>query len=271
MVEGASLASDPINMAFDSFVDFTGKENNPVIVFSHALGGDLSMWDRQVASFAGSYRIMRYDLRGHGRSPQSASDFALEDLGQDVLRLLDQHGIERAHFCGLSLGGLVGQWLGLNAAERFLSLTLIDTAPRMGAPEVWNQRFAQIEAGGMAAISNATMERWFTEAFRKQEPETVTRVRSVLEATSPSGYIACAKVVRDSGFDEKDLERITVPTLVMTGTFDSAAKPEDAKKLTARIPDSRYVELPAAHISPIEESDAFNNGLRMFLEERGAV
>lgn len=270
MVESASLASDPMNMA-ELFVDFTGKDNNPFIVFSHALGGDLSMWDRQVASFAGEYRIVRYDLRGHGRSAQSASDFRLEDLAEDVVRLLDQRGIERAHFCGLSLGGLIGQWLGVNAAERLLSLTLVDTTPRIGAPEVWNQRFAQIEAGGMAAISNATMERWFTETFREQEPETVTRIRSVLETTSPSAYISCAKVVRDSAINHKDLERITAPTLVMTGTFDSAAKPEDAKNLAAHIPGSRYVELPAAHISPVEASDAFNNGLRMFLEEHGAV
>src|SRR6476661_9666071 len=124
-------------MAFDSFVDITGKDKHPAIVFAHALGGDLSMWDRQAGRFAGAYRIMRYDLRGHGRSPQSASEFQLKDLGTDVLGLLDQHGIERAHFCGLSLGGLIGQWLGLHAADRLLSLTLVDTTPRMGAPEVW--------------------------------------------------------------------------------------------------------------------------------------
>jgi 3-oxoadipate enol-lactonase len=255
-------------MAFDSFVDITGEDKSPAIVFAHALGGDLSMWDRQVASFAGKYRILRYDLRGHGRSPQSPSDFKLEDLGGDVLELLHQHGIQQAHFCGLSLGGLIGQWLGLHAADRLLSLTLLDTTPRMGAPEVWNQRFAQIESGGMTAISNATMERWFTDAFRKKEPETVARVRSIFEATPPGGYIACAKVVRDSSIEYKDLERVTVPTLVATGTFDAAAKPEDARKMAAHIPTSRFLELEAAHITPVEASDAFNNGLRVFLEER---
>jgi len=255
-------------MASNSFVDITGKDKNPAIVFAHALGGDLSMWDRQVASFADGYRILRYDLRGHGRSPQSPSDFNLQELGKDVLELLDQHGIERAHFCGLSLGGLVGQWLGLHAADRLLSLTLLDTTPRMGAPDVWNERFAQIEAGGMTAISNATIERWFTEAFRKKEPQTVARVRSIFEATPPSGYIACGKVVRDSAIEYKDLERVTVPTLVATGKFDVAAKPEDAQKLARHIPASRYLELEAAHITPVEASDAFNNGLRLFLEER---
>jgi 3-oxoadipate enol-lactonase len=258
-------------MAFDSFVHITGEDKNPAIVFSHALGGDLSMWDRQVAHLAGAYRVLRYDLRGHGRSPRSASDFTLEDLGRDVVQLLDQNGIERAHFCGLSLGGLIGQWLGLHAAERLLSLTLVDTTPRMGAPEVWDQRFAQIEAGGMAAISQGTMERWFTETFRKQEGETVARVRRVLEATSTSGYIACATVVRDSSIELEDLESIDVPTLVMTGTFDSAAKPEDARKVSAGIPGSRYVELPAAHITPIEASDDFNEALSTFLKEHRAA
>jgi 3-oxoadipate enol-lactonase len=257
-------------MAFESFVDITGQDKNPAIVFSHALGGDLSMWDRQVAHFAGEHRVLRYDLRGHGRSPESASSFTVEDLGTDVLRLLDQHGIERAHFCGLSLGGLVGQWLGLHAAERLLSLTLVDTTHRMGAPDVWNQRFAQIEAGGMGAISQATMERWFTETFRKQEHETVARVRKVLEGTSITGYIACAKVVRDSAIEFDDLERINVPALVMTGTFDSAANPEDARRVSSHIPGSRYVELPAAHISPLEASGAFNGALGMFLKEHRA-
>lgn len=255
-------------MAYNnSFVEITGPADGPAIVFSHALGGDLSLWDRQTASFAGRYRIVRYDLRGHGRSPQSESGFTLEDLGKDVVRLLDQHGIGRTHFCGLSLGGLIGQWLGLHAAERLASLTLVDTAPKMGTPEMWNGRFEQIKAGGMSAISQATMERWFTESFRNSEHETVARIRSILERTSPDGYMACAGVVRDSSIDFKDLERITVPTLVVTGTFDSAAKPEEGRKVAAHIPGSRYLELAAAHISPMEASDAFDDGFNQFLQE----
>ncbi|MFL6446694.1 MAG: 3-oxoadipate enol-lactonase [Bryobacteraceae bacterium] len=253
-------------MTSDLFTDITGPENRPVIVFSHALGGDLSMWNRQVTRFADAHRILRYDLRGHGRSPQAASPLKLEDLGADVLELLDHHGIERAHFCGLSLGGLIGQWLGLNAPERLLTLTLADTAPRMGSPEQWDERIQQIERGGMSAIAGATMERWFTEAFRKAEPETVAHVRSVLEATSPAGYIASAKVVRE-GLGG-NIEEISVPTLVATGTFDAAAKPEESSKMAARIPRSRYAELNAAHISPLEASGQFNDALAAFLEEQ---
>src|SRR3954454_1918658 len=112
-------------MASDLFVESTGSDRNPALVFSHALGGDLSMWDRQIARFEEHYQILRYDLRGHGRSPQSASDFTIEDLGRDVLELLRDRGIERAHFCGLSLGGMIGQWLGLHAPDCLFTLTLV--------------------------------------------------------------------------------------------------------------------------------------------------
>ena len=259
-------------MLSELFVDVTGPEDGPLIVFSHALGGDLSMWDRQVVKFASRYRILRYDLRGHGRSALAASNLKLEDLGKDVLELLDHHGIDRAHFCGLSLGGLIGQWLGLHASNRLVSLVLADSAPRMGTPEQWDQRIEQIEQGGMSAISNATMERWFTEGFRKREPETVARIRSILEATSPASYVACARVVREasvSGANYEDLRKINVPTLVVTGMFDPGVKPEDCQKMVAQIPRSLYVELTAAHISPIEASEEFNDALRTFLEEQG--
>lgn len=229
------------------------------------------MWDRQVVEFAGRYRILRYDLRGHGRSAHAASNLKLEDLGRDVLGLLDRYGMGRVHFCGLSLGGLIGQWLGLHASNRLRSLVLVDSAPRMGTPEQWDQRIEQIERGGMSAISSATMERWLTEEFRKREPETVARIRSILEATSPADYVACARVVRQaaiSGANYEDLRNIAVPTLVMTGTFDGGATPEDCRKMAAQIPGSRYVELTAAHISPVEASKEFNHALRTFLEQQ---
>jgi 3-oxoadipate enol-lactonase len=253
-------------MPSELFTDVTGPENAPAIVFCHALGGDLSMWDRQVAIFADRYRVLRYDVRGHGRSPEARSSLKLEDLGADVLELLDDQHLNRAHFCGLSLGGLVGQWLGLNAPERLLGLVLADTAPRMVTPEQWNERIQQIERHGMSAMAGATMERWFTERFRKAEPEIVAHVRSILENTSPAGYIACAKVVREGLVG--DVAEISVPTLVMTGSFDTAAKPEDSKKMAAQIAGSQYVELDAAHISPIEASDQFNHALAAFMEEQ---
>ena len=262
-----------VAMADKLFVDITGPENGPALVFSHALGGDLSMWDRQVVRFAGKYRIVRYDLRGHGRSPASSANLTVEDLGRDVLELLDKAGIERAHFCGLSLGGMIGQWLGMQAPKRLLRLVLVDTAPRMGNPEQWDDRIKQIEQHGMSAISGATMGRWFTEAFRNREPETVARIRSILEATSTTGYISCARVVRQgsiTGPQNEDLNRISVPALVITGKFDTAAKPEDCREMARHIPNSRFVELNAAHISPVEASEEFNEALHTFLEAEDA-
>lgn len=220
----------------DLFLDITGPETGPALVLSHALGGDLSLWDRQVASFAGKYRILRYDLRGHGRSPQGSLNLRLNDLATDVLTLLDEAGIERAHFCGLSLGGMIGQWLGLHASERLLRLVLVDTAPRMGSQEQWDERIALIEQNGMSAISGATMERWFTEDFRNREPETVARIRSVLEGTPAAGYISCARVVREAsltGLQNEDLSNISVPALVVTGKFDIAAKPDDCREMAS--------------------------------------
>jgi 3-oxoadipate enol-lactonase len=256
-------------MGSDLHSEITGEEGAPVIVFSHALGGDLTMWDRQVPQLIDKYRVLRYDLRGHGRSAQQAESFGLADLARDVLELIDQHGIQQAHFCGLSLGGMIGQWLGMHAGNRLLSLVLVDTAPQMGSPEQWKERIEKIEQGGMSAISDPTMTRWFTEQFRKREPEVVGHFKSVLEATSPAGYILCAKVVRDASAAEPDLERyasIDAPTLVVTGSFDTAAKPAECRAMASRIPKSSYVELTAAHISPVEASEDFTRALNDFLE-----
>lgn len=225
------------------------------------------MWDRQLPALATSYRVLRYDLRGHGSGPEHSGPLTVEDLAADVLTLLDEYGIRRIHFCGLSLGGLIGQWLGLHAQDRLRSLTLVDSAPVMGSVEAWNARIQQIEQHGMSAISDATMSRWFTETFRQQAPEVVTHFKTVLEATSPAGYIACARVVRDACEQGENVQRfatIQAPTLVLTGSFDSAAPPAECQRMASHIPGSRYVELSAAHISPVEAGDAFSDAFLSF-------
>jgi 3-oxoadipate enol-lactonase len=251
--------------------ELAGPEQGSVLVFSHALGGDMTMWDAQVRELAGSYRILRYDTRGHGRSAQPTGSLTLTDLAEDVLQLLDHHSINRGHFCGLSLGGMVGQWLGLHAPERLSSLVLADTAPQMGNAETWDARIKTIQDGGMAAISHATMERWFTPDFRKREAQTVSHFEAVFQATNPTGYIACARVVREGVLAREEFRRfrsVPVPTLVLTGTHDAAATPTDSQFLASCIPDCRYAELPAAHISPVEASAAFTQALRSFLQSQ---
>ncbi len=249
--------------------EFIGPERGPIVVFVHALGGDRSMWDKQLPTITASYRVLRYDLRGHGSAPDHAGPLTLKDLAADLLTLLDEHGIDRVHFCGLSLGGLIGQWLGLNAQDRLQTLTLVDSAPTMGSVESWNERIQQIENAGMSSISEATMSRWFTESFRRQQPEVVSRFKTVLETTSQAGYVACAEVVRDACVHGANLERfaaVQVPTCIATGRFDSAATPADCQAMASHIRGSRYLELPAAHISPVEAGDAFTAAFFSFLE-----
>lgn len=250
--------------------EVTGPEDAPVLMFCHALGGDRSMWDSQVEALSSAYRILRYDLRGHGRSAIFEGDFSLEDLASDALNVLDHYGISRMHFCGLSLGGMVGQWLGIHAQDRLQSLTIVDSAPQMGTLETWNQRIQQIERAGMSSIADATMSRWFTEDFRKREPHIVDHFKSILEATSPAGYIACAQVVRDASVSGGDLERfrsVRVPTLVVTGKFDAAATPAACEAMASHIAGSRFQELMAAHISPVEASATLSAALSDFLEQ----
>jgi 3-oxoadipate enol-lactonase len=219
------------------------------VVLSHALGGDCSMWDRQLSIVAASYRVLRYDLRGHGRSPGHAGPLSLADLARDPLTLLGRHGIDPVHFCGLSLGGLIGQWLGRYAQHRLRTLILIDSAPRMGSVETWNERIQQIERDGMSSISATTMSRWFTESFRRQQPEVVAHFKNVLEHTSPTDYIACAKVVRDASEQGNNLQRfstVQVPSLVVTRQPVSGIKRR-------------------SH-SPVEAGDAFTAALITFLD-----
>ncbi len=264
----------PVDVAQGASFEFVGSERNPLVVFSHALGGDRTMWDRQLPAVAACYRVLRYDLPGHGSAPEHPGPLTLKDLAQDLLTLLDDHGIDRIHFCGLSLGGLIGQWLGLHAQGRLRTLTLVDSAPRMGSAETWNERIQQIECNGMSSISDATMSRWFTESFRRAQPEVVTHFKMVLENTSQTGYIACARVVRDAGEDGDNLERFAAfqtPTFIVTGSFDSAATPADCQRMASHIRNSRYLELPAAHISPAEAGDAFTAAFLNFLETKSGA
>ena len=252
------------------YFEMTGADDGPVLVFSHSLGGDLSMWDAQADAFATSYRILRYDTRGHGRSEQPAQPLTLADLGRDVIGLLDYHSVEKAHFCGLSLGGMTGMWLGLNAPERFHSWILADTAPQMGTNDVWNARIRQIEQGGMSAVAPATMERWFTRPFRERAPGVVAHFEAILAGTDPAGYTACARVVQSGVLPLSELHRltaITAPALVLTGSEDAAAPPDLSKSFASFLPNSRFMELNAAHIAAVEASDAFNAAALAFMQE----
>lgn len=247
-----------------------GPEDSPVLVLSNSLGTDLTLWDVQVAAFARPFRVLRYDSRGHGASTVTPGPYSIERLACDVIGLLDRLGIGRAHFCGLSIGGMVGIRLAAQAPERLDRLVLCNTAARIGPPEIWNARIEAVREGGMAVITAAVLERWFTPAFRERSPETVERVRRMLLATPPAGYIASCVAVRD--MDQREaLFRVRTPTLVISGTHDAATPPADGRFLAESIPGARYLELEAAHLSNLEAADRFTEAVLHFLTHQEAL
>lgn len=241
-----------------------GKPGAPVIMFSNSLGTNLFMWELQAAALRDEFRILRYDTRGHGLSSVAPGPYTQEQLGRDVLALMDAIEIRRAHFCGLSMGGQVGIWLGAKAADRFARLVLCDTAAHIGNAEIWNTRVATVRGGGMPAIVSGTIERWFTQRFIAQAPEGVASVRRMILDTPPQGYIACCEAIRDTDLTEA-AAHVNAATLVISGTHDPAAPPAQGRQLASRIPGARYLELDTAHLSNIEAAPQFTAAIRNFL------
>jgi len=241
-----------------------GQSGTSVLLFSNSLGANYSMWDPQVPELRKKLRVLRYDTRGHGQSSLTPGLYSIEQLGKDVIVLLDALDLDRVHFCGLSMGGMIGMWLGVNAPERLNKLVLCNTAARIGTPETWNARIDAVRKNGMKSVASAVVERWFSPAFRERAPATVSSTLKMLVGANPEGYAACCAAVRDFDFREQ-LSRIHVPTLVITGAHDPATPPADGRFLAHQIPGARYVELNAAHLSNVEDQDRFNNELAAFL------
>jgi 3-oxoadipate enol-lactonase len=241
-----------------------GPASAPILVFSNSLGTNLSMWDSQATVFRENFRLLRYDTRGHGNSSVSPGSYSIEQLGKDVLALLDELHLHGIHFCGLSMGGMIGMWLGVNAPERLHRLTLCNTGAKIGTPEAWNARIEAVQKNGMKSVAAAVVERWFTPAFRQKAPATIANTLKILEGTNADGYAACCAAVRDFDFREQ-LGRIRVPTMVIAGAHDPATPPADGRFLAQHIPGAQYVELNAAHLSNLEDQDRFTNELAAFL------
>jgi len=241
-----------------------GSEAAPVLVFSNSLGTQLSMWDAQIPEFAKVFRVLRYDTRGMGLSTRTNESNTIAGLATDVVDLLDALSIPRAHFCGLSMGGAVGIWLGVNAPERFDRFVLSNTAARIGGVDTWNARIAKVQEVGMAGLTEAILDRWFTKSFAQRAPETIARMRTMLLAASPNAYIACCEALRD--IDQREtVSRMKSRTLIITGAHDAVTTPADAHFLESKISGARCVELDAAHISNIEAAAAFTAAVQHFL------
>jgi 3-oxoadipate enol-lactonase len=241
-----------------------GQSGTPVLVFSNSLGANHSMWDPQAAAFRKRFRVLRYDTRGHGQSSSTSGPYSIEQLARDVIALLDALDLGRVRFCGLSMGGMIGMWLGVNAPERLSKLVLCNTAAKIGTSEFWNARIDAVQKNGMKSISSAVIERWFTPSFRRKAPEAISSTLKMIEEANPEGYAACCAAVRDFDFREQ-LRNIHIPALVIAGAHDPATPPADGRFLVDQIPGARYAELNSAHLSNIEDHDRFNREITAFL------
>ena len=250
---------------FNIHYEITGPANAPALVLSNSLGSNFGMWDAQMPELKKTYRVLRYDTRGHGQSEVTPGPYTFDQLARDVLALADSVNIDKFSFCGLSMGGVTGMWLALNAGKRLYKLVLCSTGAKIGNAETWNARIEAVRKAGTKSIAAGTMERWFTAHFREREPQTVERIKKTLENTNTEGYIACCAALRDADFREK-VASISVPTLAISATHDPAAPPTDGKFLAKQIAGARYVELDAAHLSNIEQRDQFTQEVLNFLQ-----
>jgi 3-oxoadipate enol-lactonase len=237
-----------------------GSDDAPVLLLGGSLGTTLEMWDPQVEGLEDSARMIRFDHRGHGRSPVPDGPYEVGDLGRDVVALMDRLGIERASYCGLSIGGMVGQWLAINAPERIERLVLICTTAHLPeAASAYRERAAAVRAAGTAdVVADAVIARWFTTSWAAANPDTVARHRAMIAATAAEGYAACCEAI--AGLDVRDaLSSITAPTLVISGAEDPAIAPEHGRVIADAVPGARFELLdPGAHLVSVERAAAVN-------------
>lgn len=252
------LRGEPFHVRVD------GPEAAPALLLSNSLSSDLSMWDDQVPQWAKTFRVVRYDARGHGRSVVSPGPYTIAQLGADALGVLDALGIARAHFCGLSMGGMVGMWLLTHAPGRIGRAVLANTSPHMGPPDLWNGRIALAREGGMEATVEPTVARWFPAAFHARAPQTIERMRAMIRRVPLDGYVGCCEAIRD--MDQREAIRaIRNPVLVIIGASDPATTPEVGRAIHAAIPGASMTVLDAAHISCVEQPEAFTAAVESFL------
>lgn len=243
-----------------------GTPNSPVLIFSNSLGSEMMMWDRLIPSLLPFFRVLQYDTRGHGGSVEKEADspYTIAILGQDVIDLLDQLNIQEAFFCGLSMGGLIGQWLGINYPNRIKKLIISNTGAKIGNEERWNERISTLKTNGMQGIVEETMQRWFTEDFRANNPQRIAETRAMFLRSNVTGYCNCCVAIRDADFRE-DLQKISVETLVITGDEDPVTNVEQAEFLSNNIPNSHLKVFTARHLSATELPQKFAETIIEFI------
>lgn len=250
------------------FYQWDGPSKGDVVMLSNSLASNLNMWVHQVPALTDAgFRVLRYDSRGMGASQAPAGPYSIDMLAGDALALIDEFKLERVHFCGLSKGGMVGQTLGAMHSDRLSSLALCDTAAHMPAPELWDQRIAAAREGGMSAVVDGTVDRWFTPAGQKRVAKDVADVRQMILDTPVEGFAACCEAIK--AMDQRPtLGQINTPTLVIVGEDDPGTPVSAAELIHEHIAGSELVVIPeAAHFSNMEQPEVFNEALLGFLRK----
>jgi 3-oxoadipate enol-lactonase len=247
-------------------VSVEGRDSGPTLMMSNSLGCTMAMWEPQMPALTKLFRVIRYDRRGHGKSGMNGPT-SMERYGKDVLAILDDLNIDKVHWCGLSMGGMVGQWLGANAPERFNKIILANTSCYYPDPTNWHNRIKAVREGGLKVVADAVIGGWLTADFREREPETTAKMKAMLIASPVEGYLAACEAL--STLDQRALlPKIKSPTLVIAGRQDNATPVAAGELIRSNIPGASMTLLDAAHISNVEQPYAFTDAVVGFLTQR---
>lgn len=240
-----------------------GPEDAPLLVLSHSLGTTLEMWQPQMATLTAHFRVLRYNIRGHGATPLPGEQLTLERLGRDVIELLDMMQVEKALFCGLSLGGLTGMWLNRYCPQRFRRMVVANTAARIGTEEGWLQRARQIRNDGLSVVASTASSRWFTPGYSRTFQPQVSRLIMQLAQSDPLGYAACCDALATADL-RTEVRHMSVPLLVIAGEQDPVTTTEDARWLVSHVRGAQLALLPASHLSSVACPQAFSDLVTRF-------
>ena len=242
-----------------------GDAANPALIFSNSLGTNFKMWQPQIDFFQQDFFVICYDTRGHGASSAPQGPYSIDQLGQDVVNLLDHLNVEKATFCGISMGGLTGQWLAIHRPERFNQVVVCNSAAKIGQEQAWNDRAVLVREQGLQPIASTAASRWFTEPFIQSNATVVNNLQNDLAAGSAEGYASCCEALAKADVREQ-LKDISVPVLVVAGQQDPITTVADAHFMVERIANSQLFEINASHISNVELSNEFNQAVKQFIQ-----
>lgn len=256
-----TFTSNDAQINYQTFGDAT----KPALIFSNSLGTNFKMWQAQIDFFQQDFFVICYDTRGHGASSAPQGPYSIDQLGQDVVNLLDHLNVEKAAFCGISMGGLTGQWLAIHRPERFNQVVVCNTAAKIGQEQAWNDRAALVREQGLQPIASTAASRWFTEPFIQSNATVVNNLQNDLAAGSAEGYASCCEALAKADVREQ-LKDITVPVLVVAGQQDPVTTVVDGQFMVERIANSQLFEINASHISNVELPNKFNQAVKQFIQ-----